>query len=508
MQASALFRNLIFVAVVAVAAAILLSLIDDNLGLAWPTNVMRNWQEFGLLRMHGQLVYNPGGYEATTHPEIYRGMSPVFLYPAYLVTQLFSWTGLDTLAFHLVLLLAVMWGIWNLLGRDNFALAVAAAAVLCPGYLRWPKILDPNTLAALPAVPYAAIALAILRKPKFTLVSAVALLVLTAGFLSLNWTTGWVCGPCIFLFLGMPGINRRGLIFLIALMVIGVPAVVATSLAVKAGGGGATGIGGMGPAQVLACYTWGGGGYGEGLTAGKALMRLAFTNGIGLLPLWLALVYTAARRAGNGTRLARLLFAFVPLALTAADILIMRNYFGHHPWMAGPVLLVGVIFSLTLLRVSAGEPASAEKIPRKYIWTVAALCFVYGYAALTFFRANEVQLLRLAHLVREHTARSDTLVIIKDKDAATARLTDRLDELLDRRMVVVDDMKELGDEKGHWVILSAVPLDDSLKLAAQSTAPPPSALNRITDWFNRFISRRRPGDRLELSDTYFLYGPN
>ncbi len=405
MQARSPFRNLLFVAAVAVAAVILLSLVDDNLGMAWPTNVMRNWQEFGLRPLHGQLVYNPGGFEAATHPQIYKGMSPVFLYPAYWVTQLFHWTGLDTLAFHIILLLAVLWGAWNLMGRDEFALIAAVAAVLCPGYMRWPKILDPNTLAALPVIPYAAIALMILKKPKFTPALAVALLFLTAAFVSLNWTTGWVCAPCLFLFLVMPGVNRRGLIFLAAVMVVGIPAVVAASLAAKAGASAAAGMGPMGPSQMLGSYTWGSGGYGGGgLTTVRAFMRLAFVNGVGLLPLWLALAYAVARRLRDGAHFLWLLLAFMPLLLTVADVVIMRNYFGHHPWMAGPVLLIGAIFSLTLIRVPTVERNQSEgRISPGFTWALAVACFLYGLAVLAFFRTNETQLLSLTHLVREQT---------------------------------------------------------------------------------------------------------
>src|SRR5471030_1823827 len=94
-------------------------LIDDGLGIGWPQNVVRNWQQFGLFSLHGKLVTNPGGFEAAANPDVYKGMSPVCLYPAYFATQIFSWTGLGTMSFHILLALAVFWAIWNLLGRDN-----------------------------------------------------------------------------------------------------------------------------------------------------------------------------------------------------------------------------------------------------------------------------------------------------------------------------------------------------------------------------------------------------
>jgi hypothetical protein len=495
-------RRLLFFVIVIAAAMVLSYLVDNNLEWGWPTNVVRNWQEFGFFNLHGKLVTNVGGFEATTRPEIYGGMSPISLYPVYFATAVFSWTGLDTLSFHILLAAAIFWASRNLMGRDNFAMLAAAAAILCPGYLRWPKLFDPNTLAALPVLPFAAIVLAILKKPKFTPGLAVGLIVLTLAFMSLNWTTAWVCGPLIFLLLGMSGLNRRGLITLIVVMVIGVPLVVAVSFAAKFGSHTA-GAGSIGPGQIIAGYTWGSAGYGVGTSTGRAFLRLAFVNGVGLFPLWLMFIYAVARRIRNGARLLWIMFA--PLALTVANVIIMRNYFGHHPWMAGPVLVVGLVFSLALLRISPpSQVANApEGISCKTVAAVTALCFVYGFAVLTFFRVNEMGLLTVVKLVREHTARSDTLVVLKS-DSYLVPLVDRLDEALDRHMVVVDNIEQAASES-HYVILSPVKLDGSLTLVAESNASAHSWMTGIADWFNRSISKRAPGDRMNLPETYYFY---
>jgi hypothetical protein len=494
------FRK-ILLSVAAVAGAVfMLFLIDDGMGIAWPTNVMRNWQQFGLLNLHGQLVSNPGGYDVTTVPNVYHGMSPLFMYPVYVVTGIFSWTGLDTLAFHALLVAAILWASWSLLGRDRLAILLATTAILCPGYMRWLKILDPNTISVLPVIPYAAIVLAILKKPKLTPGLAALLVVLTLAFMSLNWTTAWVCAPCIFLLWGMPGANRRGLMLIAALMFIAVPAVVLFSLAAKTGGPASQ------SGHILGGYTWANGGYGEGLTTGRAFLRLAVVNGIGLLPLGLGLIYAVARRMNGGSRFPW--FAFTPLALTVMDVVVMRNYFGHHPWMSGPVLLVGSIFSLALLRKQPVEASESrpETIPFKWIPPLMLLCFGYGLAVLMFFRANEMDMLALAKLVRQHSPRGDSLVIVKSADAATASLADRLDEPLDRHIVVVDDFNGLSNVGSPWMILSSVKLDDSFTLMAQSAAHSQSFLTRVADWFNHSIAKRSRGDRLELSGNYYLYG--
>lgn len=503
MQGASRFQKILFTLFALGAAGYLLFLVDDNLGLGWPNNVIRNWQEFGPDKLHAELVYSPGGYDIADHPLVYKGMSPVFLFPVYVATQMFSWMGLDTLSFHILLLAAMAAGTWVLLGRDNFALLAGLLAILCPGYMRPLKELGPDALSALPIIPYAAMALAILKKPKFTLALAAGLLVMTLAFMSLNWTTAWVCGPFIFLILGTKGLNRRAVIFLVTVMVVGIPAVAAISVAAKYGSGTTAGAGSTGTSALLN-YMWGNEGYGGGLTTGRAFVRLAFYNAISLFPMWVMFIYAAGQRAWNGAKFSWQMFA--PLAMAAADLVIMRNYFGHHPPMAGAVLLAGLIFSLVLLRAPSLETKVPQAMPFRFVPGLAALGFVYGLAFLIFFRANEANMLALGHLVREHTARSDVMVVLKT-DTNTADMAARLEEPLDRHIVVADKVGDFAGEKDHIIILSAVPLGDSFSLVAQSAARSQTWLNKVADWFNHTIAKRNPGDRLEMADTYFLYEP-
>src|ERR1700722_10114174 len=99
------FRKFIFFAGVVCASVFLSFLIDDNLGPGWPTNVIRNWQEYGFFNLHGKLVYNAGGSDVSAHPQVYGGMSPVSLYPVLFATRIFSWTGLNIESFHIALLI-------------------------------------------------------------------------------------------------------------------------------------------------------------------------------------------------------------------------------------------------------------------------------------------------------------------------------------------------------------------------------------------------------------------
>jgi hypothetical protein len=506
MQPALPLRKAIFFAAVFCAAIFLLYYEDGNIGSSWPINVVHNWLQFGFLSLHGQLVYNPGGFDIAEHPMVYAGMSPVSLYPPFLASKIFEWSGLDTLPFDFFLVPLLLWAIWRLLGRDDFAVTVAALAVLCPGYMRFLKILDPNTLAVLPAIPFAVIVLAILRKSKLTATQWIGLVIFTLAFMSLNWTTGWIFAPSIFLLFMMSGVNRRALIGLVAVMTIGVFLVVAVSFALKAGNdAGATGH--MKPVIVLAGYTWGSGGYGQGLTTGRAFVRLAVVNGAGLLPLGLALLYATAQRmrAGGGFPW----FAFAPLALTVMDIVIMRNYFGHHPPMAGPLLLVGLVFSITLLRCVPSE--GAKNIPEKNSFKLApalALAgFVYGLAVLVCFRANENHLLFVTQLIRQNTARSDVIAIVKANDPATASQASRLDEPVDRHIIVADDFPALAAQTNHWLLLTSVNPGGSFKLVAQSVPPSQSWVSLPGEWFSRFIAKRSANDRIDLSGPYYLYAP-
>jgi hypothetical protein len=500
-------RKAIFFVAVSCAAIFLLYYEDGNMGTSWPINVVHNWLQFGFLNLRCQLVQNPGGFDIADHPDIYQGMSPVSLYPAFLAAKIFEWSGLDTLPFDFFLIPLLLWGIWRLLGRDDFAVIAAALAVLCPGYMRWLKILDPNALSVLPAIPFAAILIMIFRKTKLTLAQWAGVVVFTLAFMSLNWTTGWIFAPCLCLLFGMPGINRRALIYLAAVMAVGVCAIVAVSFAVKAGDEAAVaGQGHAKPLGVLAGYTWGSGGYGEGLTTGRAFLRLAVVNGAGLLPLGLVLVYATAQRMRGGTGFPW--FAFTPLALTIADIVIMRDYFGHHPPMAGPLLLVGLVFCIALLR---SPPEGVKPVPEKFLFKLAPAlvlaAFVYGLAVLVCFRANENHLLFVAQLIRQNTARSDVIVTVKENDPATASQASRLDGPVDRHVVVVENFGALATQTNRWVLLTSVKSGNSFKLIAQSELPSQSWISKPGEWFSRFIAKRSANDRMDLPGPYYLYAP-
>ena len=72
MPAAQLIRIFTVLFVVICSVLLFCYLIDDGLGIGWPQNVLRNWEEYGFLNLGGKLVTNAGGFDITNHPEIYK----------------------------------------------------------------------------------------------------------------------------------------------------------------------------------------------------------------------------------------------------------------------------------------------------------------------------------------------------------------------------------------------------------------------------------------------------
>jgi hypothetical protein len=498
--------KIIALPIVIACAALLLFLVDDGFEIGHWHNTLRNWKEFGIFELHGQLVTNPGGFEATTQPEIHKGMSPISLYPAYAVTKLLGWTGLGTLSFHILLALFVIWATWKLLRQDNFAFVVAAVTVLSPAYFYWQKmILDPNIMPLLLSLPYITVIVAILKTPKLSYTRLAGLFALTLCFTSINWTTAWVYGPCALLLWFLPDIGRRKTILFVALAGISCGLLVVGSVASRASANG------VGFVQFIQSYTWENVGYGLNLTSGKALLRLTFVNGVALLPLLPLFGWTIWRQF-RGWR--HSCCCISPVALALIEVVIMRNYFAHHPWLPSPLLLVSVILSLVLFHTDHVIGAGAAIPPATTRWqtpiaaTTIILCaFVYGLGVLFFVRGNQTDILSLVSLIRHATQRSALVVVVQNVDPLTAQVAARFPDFLDRHVMVVRDLKDVP-QADHVVILSAVPINVGLKLIAQSNNSESkwsSWQAKGISWFNNYIARRQSGDRLDVAVKYFLY---
>src|SRR5207247_978380 len=103
---------------------------------SWTHNILRNWEQFGLVKLAGRLVQNPGGIDVLERPEIYSGHRPFFLYPSFWVGHIFNGAGEGGLPFYLGLTLAAAVSIWMLLSRTTLGLMTACVIAFCPGYVR------------------------------------------------------------------------------------------------------------------------------------------------------------------------------------------------------------------------------------------------------------------------------------------------------------------------------------------------------------------------------------
>jgi|GEM_PF-2015109 len=490
------------------ASGLLQLLVDSDLGVGWPHNVIRNWSQFGLGELQGHLVINPGGQEALAQPDVYSGHRAASLYPAFWISRLFAWTGSYMLPFHLLLNMVVMVSIWKLLGQTSEGFFIGALLILCPGYVLWPTILDPNAMAALAGIPFAALVWRRLRQEHLSAGDLFFLVVLTLLFSALNWTVALVHAPLFFCLLATRKVSWQRLALYAGAGALAGVAVVVVGLTSKLSDAG-NHSGGFG--QLLAGYTWGSGGYANGSNTPTLLLRLAFINIVALLPLWLVWAWKWSSLVRSEP--VRAAWSLLPLGVAVLEPVAMRNYFCHHPWMAAPFLLVGGILSLFVILSPAATPAampSAAASPRrKLAWSLAVVTtFCFGFVILLTYREQGAQLNSLIALVRAHTPRSEILAVPRSVDPQTAAEVKRLDELLDRRLIVVDRVPDPQHPAPAGFVLSGVALEGAWSPIARSTPDPLQSvplLRGALNWFNQRVSRRKSGDRLDLPETFFLY---
>jgi len=502
-------RKGIFILASVLAAAWLLRLFDNGIEVGWPSIVLNNWHEFGLFKLHGALVINHGGFEATTHPVIYYGMSPWYLYPVYICNELFQWTGLGTLPYHIVLAALVLWSIWNLLGKNNLALMVAVLVIVSPGYGRWQKLLDPNALSVLLGLPYAAVVTSLLKEPRLRPSHQIILFILTAMFVPLNWSTAWFLAPFgVFLLLN-PEVRWRPAVVYLTLTAIGAMVFVGFSMVAKHAGAvpDASTIAVSAkatPGRFLGGYTWGNYGYYEGLSSFRFFFRLFMVNIIGLLPL--ILWWGFATVAGIRNSCKQGIISLMPALTALLAPIAMRNYFCHHPWMGAPVVIAGLVLSMALLPKDESMRQTFANL--KWPATAAAIAFAYGFIVIAGFRANSKESMSLIELVRSHVPRNDTIVVVRTLDPETATLTsslgETLGEVLDRQMMTAETMNAAPKDVPA-MILSSHPTD-ALPLVAEADATSTGGImTKAVTWFGKNIARRKADDKIEYQSHYYLY---
>lgn len=508
-----MIQNRIFVAIVCafllLANGILEWMVDNDLGIGWPHNAIRNWQQFGLGALHGKIVTNPGGHDLPEHPDVYPGHRPLTLYPALFMMKAFSWTGFNTLPFHAALSALILFCAWKLLGGNPRAFFISAMLILTPGFVCWPKILDPNTTAALLGIPYGLIMADQFKRERFGSSNFAIVTLTTLIFTALNWTTVLVHAQVFAFLIGLRIPARRMAAYIAAGSVAAILVVV---ISVRSKAGGPASGGKLG--EMLAGYTWGHGGYSDGSSAGVLLVRYAVTNALILLPLWLLLAWTWIKAFLTNRPLA--LLSLGPLVMAFAGTLGMRNYFCHHPWMAAPVLLVGALFTLSLLRdpnrsPAAAAPAQPASKPHSasWAWTSLAATFCFSFLVMTFYRERNGQFFPLVEILRKATPRSESIAVTRELTPEFANDQLRMEETLDRKLAVSDKLPSIERPSAAHLIISSKALGDEWQLLATAPAKPREVIpgsKNLLDWFGRVISRRKPGDRLEAAvEQYYIY---
>jgi len=480
----------------------------------WTHNVLRNWEEYGFFKLHGRLVYNPGGQDVLTQPKIYTGHRAASLYPAYLTGHLTGGAGRSGLPFYLLLTAAVAGAIWRLFERSRFGMLAACATVISPGYARFTTLLDPMAISiwlGLPAVFWACRQLET-PSPGRQKLSAVAIALI--GCSLLNWTVAFAFLIAGAYLLASPRVSKRRLCFFC--IVTGTSAGIVTVLSIlgKTQEGAGTQFLSRWT-QLYNAYLIGPGGYmGYPMDWSKAASRLVAANGVGLLPLLALLGWTVGfvsiKRREFGWRRS------FPFAGAIMCIGAMRNYFAHHPWMAASILITGILFSMKLLteqELSFSPPDSDRSNPNLLVVPFFFLpCFVYCCAVNLVFRANGAGEDALRSLVQRNTRRNDVIVISPTSDPRLAQNAFRLSDFFDRKVVVTQQQDDVlpDDARERFYVLSASqslrgngPVDRTV----QTTFVAQTLTEQILGWYRRVITRRAEGDRLDVATDHFLYGP-
>lgn len=470
---------------------------------SWTNNVLRNWEQFGFLNLQARLVQNPGGVGVFENPQVYLGHRAASLYPGFVVGHLFGGAGEYFLPFYLLLSLLVIVSIRGLLEYPYPGFLFAALVVFSPGYLRTATALDPLGVVVMLGFPVTFWLSQLLRVERLRAGHVALLVLLTAAFAALNWT-------CVFVFAlllawlakSRPGGFRR-LTGFTALVFLCVVAVSVISVMDKAQGHESESL----AARIRPFYNgylFGPTGYdGAPMNWSKALARLVTANLVGLLPLVLFFAYVLGRA---WKQFDTAVFGTVgTVAIAAAMVLGLRNYFAHHPWMAAPVLTLGMLLSLqSLLQLAAKQKVTLLEPPQKAVTLAIIGSFAYGILLAFMLRVNSIEQNNFITFVRGHTARQ-TIIHIPEGDVWLVQNSPRLTAMLDR--VIAIQSNGTATVRGDHVLTTKL-AEQHGRLVAQSDNEKSWAVRLAElplEWYRKTIVRRRVGDRLEMPPTYYLY---
>jgi len=468
-------------------------------------SVMRNWEQYGIAAFKYQFVINPGGISHGERPEFYMGHRPLCLLPAYYVGHFFGGAGESALPVLLMLSMTTTCAVLFFLRRNNLALATGLLIPLCYGYLSQVRTYDPIAATILLGIPMmaASVMLICTERIKGVILGVILMLV----YSQLNWPSIFpLAVASVYLMIRLK--NRPQIVCVVlAAALVGVIAVGYSTVSARLEYNNT--VAGMPqPHDYLwQSYLWGEKGYdGNGMTLGKMLLRNIITNTVNLLPIVLLLGYICLFK---GIKCMRVLLSLAPLVVSVIGILGMRNLFGHHPWMSGPPILCGCLFSISLLQ-GQGKLFDLSK-RQALLWIAAGI----GYCFLMVLvrDASNFGPTRLGALVDKNTKRDCLIVFMPDIDASVYNSTKRWSATFDRKVVSYSDWKSEGSPFHNRTpaVLLGTKMDGVGRFEIAHTSEPRNIEQLVMQVFRFYrtrISKRAPMDCLEVEQIYYLYNAN
>ncbi|HEY1660970.1 MAG TPA: hypothetical protein VGI03_00995 [Verrucomicrobiae bacterium] len=462
--------------------------------------ILHNWHEYGYWHLHGQLVANPGGLNAGENPVVYPGHRPYLLLPPYWFKELPGAAGGNGLLYDFVMLLATFTGLICLLGTGLRGVLLASITCFCPGFIHNIVSIDLTSfpeLFGLAVLPFVAGRLTDSAGKPAGRVLALVVMVL---YMLMNWSTVFpLFVMAIYLCAKRPDQWKKLAVYLGVAAAAGL-AILAVSLVSRHQAG--TTIGGFWNA-----YLWGPGGYdGNGMTFGKALVRISAVSVIAWLPLVAGAVALCLR---NGLD-ERWRLSALPLAAGLAMAFMVRNHSAHHPWLAICVIGLGLVFSLELLIAPQAASKPAFSSIGVAIAATFALAYCAGWSALDEFNTRNFN--SLFNLLAQNTPRHCFIVVTDNLTLDGRMKPEGFSSMVDRKVLSVDDWESQKDEIAHSgmkvFFLTHGTLPPGANLNAQSQCAPKWTDRLITplfDFYRGKISRRASGDRKVFFTEYRLY---
>jgi hypothetical protein len=255
---------------------------------------------------------------------------------------------------------------------------------------------------------------------------------------------------------------------------------------------------------------FGAGGYGGiPMDWTTALRRIAVANLIGLMPFLIGILFVAWK---SGIAKTFRISHFLPLTASGLCICVLRNYFAAHPWMAAPVLLIGLIATLKVqLDYQTQEiPEKKTGIPNMYWAMIAIASLIYSLMIIEVFRLNSSTSDSIAKMVKTHTQRGDLLVI--DPTSFGDRPVEKwLGDLCDRSAIQKNPLNSIqknGDT--DFFILSIQSTKEGFVEVAKTSDfknEPSQILSKLLRLYRNKISRRSESDSPLPIETYYLFSP-